>query len=47
MIILDREGILKTANEYETISLDSTQYAFVELPYSPKVPNVSEIIYCM
>ena len=46
MIIRGWEGSLKTANGYETISLDAIQYDFGKLPYPPKVPQIRGIIYC-
>ena len=45
MDILDREGILKTAIRYETISLDAGRYVFGGLAYFLKIPKILEIIY--
>ena len=46
MIIFDKDGSLKTSNEYEVISLEACPYRFAGLPYFLKAPNVREIIYC-
>ena len=46
MIILDREGSLKYALEYGSISLDERRCASGELPYFALVSNISEIICC-
>ena len=46
MIILGIEGILKTSEEYDTVSLDARPYDFGKLPYYPKAPKIRGIIYC-
>ena len=45
MIIIDKEGALRTADEYEQISLDPGSYNPVELPYFLKVSKIREIIF--
>ena len=44
-IILDKEGGLRTAEEYESISLEPTAYNIGGLPYFAKISEIRGIIY--
>ena len=46
MAILDKGGSLKTAIEYESISLDSGTYRLAKLPYFLKVSKIGDVLYC-
>ena len=43
MITIDKEGILRTADEYEQISLDPGSYNLGKLPYFLKVSKIRKI----
>ena len=47
MIILNKEGILKTSDGYDSISLDAGTYSIGELPYFLKNSKIREIIYIL
>ena len=45
MRILDKEGRLRTAEEYGDISLNPGSYSIGKLPYFIKISKIREVIY--
>ena len=44
-LIIDKDGSLKAADEYDQISPDPNAYRVGNIPYFLKIPKIMEIIY--